>query len=131
MNNSVNQRLRHVLDIHFDHNTGSPYWLEKQKHLDLDVRKEIRTIDDLPRLGAMDENALANRPIEDFISQKFSNCTEYFIAETAGTLGRPKTTVHRHDEFHDHRTSTNHGSDEAGPRTRPGPRVAPSRRPRS
>jgi thienamycin biosynthesis protein ThnN len=100
MNDSVNQRLRHVLDIHFDHNTGSPYWLEKQKHLDLDVRKEILTIDDLPRLGAMDENALANRPIEDFIPRRFSNCTEYFIAETAGTLGRPKTTVHRHDEFH-------------------------------
>ncbi len=100
MNDSVNQRLRHVLDIHFDYKTGSPYWLEKQKHLGLNVRKEIHTIDDLPRLGAMDENALANRPIEDFIPRQFSNYTEYIIAETAGTLGRPKSAVHRLDEFH-------------------------------
>lgn len=100
MIDSVNQRLRHVLDIHFDQKDGSPYWLEKQEQLGMDVRKEIRTIDDLAILGAMDEDVLANRPIEDFIPRRFSNCTEYFIVETAGTLGRPKTAVHRLDEFH-------------------------------
>jgi len=100
MNDSLNQRLQHVLNIHFDDKTGSPYWLERQEHLGMDVRKEIHTIDDLTRLGAMDENALAHRPIEDFIPKRFSNCTEYFVAETAGTLGRPKTAVHRLDEFH-------------------------------
>ncbi|MDT8301193.1 MAG: hypothetical protein RQ760_06880 [Sedimentisphaerales bacterium] len=100
MNDLINQRLQLILDIHFDHKTGSPYWLEKQKQLGLNIRKEIRTIEDLYRLGAMDENALAYRPIEDFIPRRFSNCTEYIIAETAGTLGRPKSAVHRHDEFH-------------------------------
>lgn len=100
MNDSVNRRLRHVLDIHFDQKDGSPYWLEKEENLGMDVRKEIRTIDDLHLLGKMDEDALANRPIEDFIPRRFSNCKDYFIVETAGTLGRPKTAVHRLDEFH-------------------------------
>lgn len=100
MNDNINQRLRHVLDIHFDQKDGSPYWLERQERLGTDVRKEIRTIEELPLLGAMDEDALANRPIEDFIPRRFSNCSVYLIAETAGTLGRPKTAVHRLDEFH-------------------------------
>lgn len=99
MNDYTNQRLRHVLDIHFDQKIGSRYWLERQEDLNMDVRKEIRIIEELPLLGTMDENALVNRPIEDFIPKRFSNCTEYLIAETAGTLGRPKTAVHRLDEF--------------------------------
>jgi thienamycin biosynthesis protein ThnN len=63
------------------------------------VRNEIRTIEDLPRLGAMDEKALANLPIENFIPRRFRDCRNYLLAETAGTLGRPKTAVHRQDEF--------------------------------
>jgi thienamycin biosynthesis protein ThnN len=99
MNDSMNQRLRYILDIHFDKKSGSQYWLERQEQLGMDVRKEIQTIDDLPLLGAMDEEALTNRPIEDFIPKQFSSCTEYLLAETAGTLGKPKTAVHRLDEF--------------------------------
>jgi thienamycin biosynthesis protein ThnN len=100
MNDSVNNRLRHVLDIHFNPETGCPYWLEKQKSLGLDVRKEICTIDDLYLLGTMDEQALTDRPVEDFIPRVFSDCKEYVLAETAGTSGPPKTAVHRTDEFH-------------------------------
>ncbi len=100
MNDSINQRLRYILNIHFDQKSGSQYWLERQESLGIDVRKEIQTIDDLPLLGAMDEEVLSNRPIEDFIPKLFSSCTEYLLAETAGTLGKPKTAVHRLDEFH-------------------------------
>jgi thienamycin biosynthesis protein ThnN len=100
MNDSVNNRLRYILAIHFNPETGSPYWLEKQKSLSLDVRKEICTVNDLSLLGTMDEQSLTNRPIEDFIPRVFSNCKDYILAETAGTMGPPKTAVHRKDEFH-------------------------------
>ncbi len=94
------QRLEHVVRIHFDKDTGAPYWLDRQKELGTDVVKTIRSVEDLSILGPMDEEALALRPVEDFIPRLYSGDVDYVIAETGGTLGRPKFAVHRKDEFH-------------------------------
>jgi len=91
--------LKRILRIHFDADEGTPYWLEGQKQRGIDVIACVRTIDDLALLGPMDEAALANRPIEDFVPRAFRHCRDYLLAETAGTLGRPKAAVHRADEF--------------------------------
>lgn len=95
----MNERLKRILGIHFDREQGAPYWLERQKQLGFDICRRVRTVEDLAVLGPMDEAALANRPIEDFIPRAFQDCRDYLLAETAGTLGRPKTAVHRADEF--------------------------------
>lgn len=95
----MNERLKRILRIHFDRQQGTPYWLERQEQLGLDVCRRVQTVEDLAVLGPMDEAALANRPIEDFIPRAFRDCRDYLLAETAGTLGRPKTAVHRTDEF--------------------------------
>jgi len=92
-------RLEHILAIHFDVDAGTPYWLQKQDELGIDSVKEIRTVEDLALLGPMDESALAQRPIEDFIPQRFRERRDYIIAETGGTLGPSKFAVHRADEF--------------------------------
>lgn len=92
-------RLEHILAIHFDADAGTPYWLRKQDELGIDAVKDIRTLEDLALLGPMDEQALAQRPIEDFIPQRFHECRDYLIAETGGTLGPSKFAVHRVDEF--------------------------------
>ncbi|MBM4085160.1 MAG: hypothetical protein FJ272_10260 [Planctomycetes bacterium] len=93
-------RLCRVLAVHFDPQGGSPYWLEKAAALDGDPRETIRSLDDLSRLGPMDEAALASRPVEDFVPRSlWSRRTEFLVAETGGTLGRPKYAVHRADEF--------------------------------
>jgi len=92
-------RLERVLRIHFDADRGTPYWLERQRELGIDAVERIRTVDDLSILGPMDEQALAERPIEDFIPRAFRASSDYLLAETAGTLGKPKTAVHRADEF--------------------------------
>lgn len=92
-------KLEHVLRIHFDAHRGAPYWLQKQHELEIDAIKQIHTIEDLAALGPMNEHALAERPIEDFIPRVFQEDNDYLLAETAGTLGRPKTAVHRADEF--------------------------------
>lgn len=94
------QRLEHVVRIHFNKDTGAPYWLERQKELGIDAVKTIRSVEDLSILGPMDEDALATRPIEDFIPRLFLEEVDYVIAETGGTLGRPKFAIHRKDEFH-------------------------------
>src|ERR1035441_8201105 len=89
--NEIDQRLSHVLRIHFDPDGGSRYWLQRQAELGLDVVGEIQSACDLPKLGPMDEAALATRPIEDFIPRSMLDRRhELIIAETAGTLGRAK-----------------------------------------
>ena len=96
---NINERLQRVLQIHFDPNEGTPYWLERQEQWGMDVLQNVRTIDDLPTLGPMDETALAERPIEDFIPRRFHSRQDIILAQTGGSLGRPKFAVHRLDEF--------------------------------
>ena len=87
--------------LHFDPDGGAPYWLERQRQLGIDARNDIRDDADLVRLGPMDEQALASRPVEDFIPRSLRHQrADCLIGETAGTLGKPKYAVHRGDEFH-------------------------------
>jgi hypothetical protein len=89
------------LAIHFDAASGSPYWLERQADLGIDVAKTVRSVNDLAILGPMDEAALSQRPIEDFVPRsQLKHRHRWIVAETAGTLGRAKFCVHRQDEFH-------------------------------
>lgn len=96
---NTDERLRHVLGIHFDPNWGTPYWLEREAALGVDVLRDIKTGEDLAVLGPMDQAALACRPVEHFVPKRFHEERQIYLAETGGTLGRPKFAVHRHDEF--------------------------------
>ena len=92
--------LRHVVSIHFDPNRGTPYWLDRARELGIDPPNEIMSLADLPRLGPMDAEAMAERPIEDMIPRiALDRRSQLIVAETGGTLGRPKFAVHRADEF--------------------------------
>lgn len=99
LNTELSRRLRHIIKIHFNKDNGTPYWLEKQKEMGIDISKSVQGLDDLSILGPMDEQALATRPVEDFIPRIFRQEKNYILVETAGTLGRPKFAIHREDEF--------------------------------
>jgi len=99
LNAEVNRRLKHIVRIHFDKDNGAPYWLDKQKEIGVDIHESIQCVEDLSILGPMDEEALATRPLEDLIPRIFQQQKEYILAETAGTLGKPKFAIHRGDEF--------------------------------
>lgn len=93
--------LSRILAIHFDPQGGAPYWLEVAARLGFDPRRDLHSIEDLARLGPMNEEALATRPVEDFIPRSLiPRRAGFIIAETGGTLGAPKFAVHRRDEFH-------------------------------
>lgn len=97
----IAERIPWIIDLHFDPRFGSPYWLDKARQLGIDARKRIRTLEELTLLGPMDATALSTRPIEDFMPQPArERRSELIVAETGGTLGRPKFAVHRTDEFH-------------------------------
>jgi len=96
----LDAHLRDIIAIHFDAKSGAPYWIEKAAALRLDAIQSIRGIDDLALLGPMDSAALAQRPLEYFVPRGFGDQkSRWIVAETGGTLGRPRFAVHREDEF--------------------------------
>ena len=93
--------LRRIVAIHFDPESGSPYWLSRQRELGLDARREIRGLADLQRLGPMPEAALRDRPILDFVPlSRREHLAGAMVTETAGTTGPPKRTIFTPEEFH-------------------------------
>jgi hypothetical protein len=96
----ADEHVRRIVRIHFHASTGAPYWLEKQSKLGLDAIAAIRTAADLHKLGPMDEPALRDRPILDFVplSQR-SRLVGAVITETGGTTGPPKRVAFARHEF--------------------------------
>jgi phenylacetate-coenzyme A ligase PaaK-like adenylate-forming protein len=96
-----NRWLNHILGIHFDPDTGSPYWLDKANELGILPLKDIHSVSDLVLFGPMDGDALRTHPIEDFVPKRYwADRPRWVIGETGGTTGNPKTTVYNEAEFH-------------------------------
>ncbi|HJW85831.1 MAG TPA: hypothetical protein VJ440_04280 [Candidatus Brocadiaceae bacterium] len=97
---SIDKWLHYILAIHFDPVAGTPYWLEKEKQLGINVTKEITSFNGLHLLGPMDEEDLRRYPVEHFIPKIYhKNKENLILGETAGTTGLPKVTAYLRDEF--------------------------------
>lgn len=97
----ANKIIKEVLSLHFDANSGTPYWLDHEKGLGLDVRKEIRSARDFHLLGPMDINSLRTRPLTDFIPRSLLHrLPKMILSETGGTTGTPCRRVFTKNEFH-------------------------------
>ena len=89
-----------VLDLHFDPDNGTPYWLDLLKNTGLN-RHDFRTVSDLHLLGPMNVEALRSRPVTDFIPVSLlPRMKEMILAETGGTTGDPCRRVYLPEEFH-------------------------------
>ena len=51
---TIDKWIRHVLSIHFDPESGSQYWLQREKVLGIDARKDITSLKELHKLGPME-----------------------------------------------------------------------------
>lgn len=97
---TIDKWLRYILSIHFDPVLGTPYWLEKEKQLGIDVVREITSFNELHLLGPMAEEDLRRYPVEHFIPKIYhGNKGDLILGETAGTTGLPKVTAYLRDEF--------------------------------
>lgn len=97
----LDAHVRTIVAIHFDPATGAPYWRERARTLGLDARDRIRGFADLPLLGPMDEEALRDRSVLDFVPvSRRDALAGAIVAETGGATGRPKRTVFSRREFH-------------------------------
>ena len=96
----LDEKLKQVMELHFDPRWGSAFWLERARQLRFDPRREIDGIGDLRRLGPMPLEAFAQRPVEDFIPRKHhEQLSEFILSETGGTTGPPKRTAFLPGEF--------------------------------
>jgi phenylacetate-coenzyme A ligase PaaK-like adenylate-forming protein len=91
----VDAHVRERIALHFDPIEGAPYWLDRQRALALDVRREVRRFDDLALLGDMTSADLRGRPLLDYVPRALhgtmSNLT---VAQTGGTSGPGAWTVY-------------------------------------
>ncbi|MEM5772706.1 MAG: hypothetical protein QXL86_00535 [Candidatus Aenigmatarchaeota archaeon] len=82
----LNTRLQEVLEIQLDPKEGSEHWLDLEKKLNLDIKNEIKSIDDLPILEEallkfdkgkpeyqkeFSEYHLRSKTIEHFVPKKY------------------------------------------------------------
>ena len=83
---------RHVVETHFDPDSGTPYWLEWASERGIDVRSAVDGFDDLRTVfGPFDEDLLRSLPVERFHPQSLSGPRRVY--ETGGTTGPPKRVV--------------------------------------
>lgn len=92
--------IEEIIATHFDPRTGSAFWLEQEKKLGLEARKEITGCESFHLFGPMDTEALRTRPLLDFIPKRFHNeLPSMILAETGGTTGAPIRRVYLPNEF--------------------------------
>ncbi len=88
-----------ILDLHFDKEEGTPYWLDVLEKKGL-KRSDFQKAADLFQLGVMDVDQLRTRPIEDFIpASLLHRQSEMILSETGGTTGDPCRRVYLPEEF--------------------------------
>lgn len=96
----LTERLRRVVNVHFDPNLGTPYWLDRQAALGLDLRRALRDLDSLAILGTMTPSDLTGRPLRDFVPRRFHDrLSGFIVGQTGGTTGVDVWTTYRPDEF--------------------------------
>ena len=92
--------LQHIINIHFDPKFGSAYWLNRERQLGINAKKEIDSISKLKILGPMIDDDLRRFPIEHFIPKAYiADKKDFIIGETSGTTGKPKVTAYMMNEF--------------------------------
>jgi phenylacetate-coenzyme A ligase PaaK-like adenylate-forming protein len=82
--------VRHVVDIHFHPVHGAPYWIARARALGIDARREIRGYGDLSLLGFFQIEALRTGNVLDFLPAAVAaDPSRLSVHETGGTTGAP------------------------------------------
>ncbi len=92
--------LEPVLELQLDPRWGAPYWLQRQRELGMDLRREVRTVADLALLGPFDLGLLRRHPLEHFLPRALlQRGRRLLLGETGGTTGLPATVAYLEEEF--------------------------------
>jgi phenylacetate-coenzyme A ligase PaaK-like adenylate-forming protein len=87
---SLDDWVRHVVEIHFHPQYGAPFWIERAAALGIDARRDIRGYGDLSLLGFFPQDALRTRNVLDFLPAAVAaDRSRLRVHETGGTTGAP------------------------------------------
>ena len=89
---TLDAHVREIVAWHFHPATGCPFWLDYAKKLDWDPVTEIKTFEDLKRLGPFEDEWLRGGPVQRWVPRGLAG-KPVFVFETGGTTGVPKTRI--------------------------------------
>jgi phenylacetate-coenzyme A ligase PaaK-like adenylate-forming protein len=87
---------RQMIEWHFSPETGCPFWLDYASKLGWEPRREIRSYDDLGRLGPFQDEWLRGGPVSRWVPRGLAGKPIY-VFETGGSTGVPKSRISSED----------------------------------
>lgn len=88
----LDAQVREMIAWHFDPEQGAPFWIDQARSLDFDPRTEVKTFEDLKKLGLFQDDWLRGGPVRRWLPKALHNRPTY-VFETGGTTGIPKSRV--------------------------------------
>jgi phenylacetate-coenzyme A ligase PaaK-like adenylate-forming protein len=104
-----------IIEWHFSPETGCPFWLDYASKLGWDPRREIRSYDDLGKLGPFQDEWLRGGPVTRWVPRGLTGKPIY-VFETGGSTGVPKSRISSEDFRLDYEAFSATLPDEAFPK---------------
>lgn len=98
---ALNEHTLRTVHWHFSDDTGSPFWLEKKRELNIDPLTEVRGFDDLKKFPLFEDDWLRGGPIRRWVPKGLADQPVY-VFETGGTTGIPKSRAVVRDHWTDY-----------------------------
>lgn len=112
---TLDTHVREIVQWHFNPETGCPFWLDKQKEWDIDVRKTVQGFADLSKLPHFEDDWLRGGPVRRWLPKGLEGRPIY-VFETGGSTGVPKSRLQVDDFRIDYETFSRTLSDKSFPK---------------
>jgi phenylacetate-coenzyme A ligase PaaK-like adenylate-forming protein len=88
----LDAQVRDVVRWHFGPDTGTPFWLEKAKSFSFRPLMDVNGWEDIKKFPFFEDDWLRGGPVNRWIPRGFKD-KPWFVFETGGTTGIPKSRV--------------------------------------
>lgn len=92
----LDAQVKDIIEWHFNHDTGCPFWLDFVSRLNWDPRREIHCFADLRKFPPFEDEWLRGGPVRRWVPRGLAHLPAY-VFETGGTTGVPKSRVAMED----------------------------------
>ena len=111
----LDAHVRHIVEWHFNPDTGCAFWLNFAKERGLDPRKQVKGFDELKIFGHFEDDWLRGGPVRRWLPKGLEGKPMY-VFETGGSTGVPKSRLQIDDWKIDYETFSKTLSDKTFPK---------------
>ncbi len=111
----LDAQVRDVVRWHFDPATGTPFWLEKAKTFNFNPLTDVNGWEDIKKFPLFEDDWLRGGPVDRWIPKGLRD-KPWYVFETGGTTGIPKSRVVSDDFKIDYEMMSDSFSDKYFPR---------------